>query len=222
MIILIFKIIYKKGDFHNVIFKKSLWMLLLTFMLALVLAACSGDDEERIHKSTEILELKQQILAEQRQKLRLVGDLVIAELSDAKSLDPHGSNDVQSSNVQSNIYETLINRDTNGILAPGLAESWTQVDDLTWEFKLRTGVTFHDGEAFNAEAVKKSFDRILDPEVASPRAFLYEMVTEVKVIDETTVQFVTEYPFSPLLAHLTHNGGGIISPKVNRWMTMLQ
>jgi len=191
--------------------KKSLWLMLLTFVLTVVLAACNGDDEATDTESTDTD--TSTIEETETETSTGGGDLIIAELSDAKSLDPHGSNDVQSSNVQSNIYETLIVRDKNGELAPGLAESWTQVDDLTWEFKLRTGVNFHDGEAFNAEAVKKNFDRILDPEVASPRAFLYEMVSEVKVIDETTVQFVMEYPFSPLLAHLTHNGGGIISPK---------
>ena len=187
--------------------KKSLWMLLLTFALTLVLAACNSDDDGG--KSTDG---STDGGTDGGTETTAGGDLIIAELSDVQSLDPHGSNDVSSSNVQSNIFETLVIRDANGELAPGLAESWTQVDDLTWEFKLRTGIKFHDGEDFNAEAVKKSFDRILDPEVASPRAFLFEMVTEVKVIDDNTVQFITEYPFSPLLAHLTHNGGGIISP----------
>ena len=183
-------------------------MLLLTFAFALLLAACNSNDGDDGDSSTDGG-------TDDGKDTEVVagGDLIIAELSDATSLDPHGSNDVPSSNVQANIYETLVIRDAKGELAPGLAESWNQVDELTWEFKLREGVKFHDGEAFNAEAVKKSFDRVLDPDVASPRAFLYEMVTDVKVIDENTVQFVTEYPFSPLLAHLPHNGGSIISPK---------
>lgn len=192
--------------------KKSLWMMLLTFAMVLVLAACGGDDKDSSTKDTDSGDKTDSGKTEDTPAAG-GGDLIIAELSDAQSLDPHGSNDVQSSNVQSNLYETLVNRDANGELVPGLAESWTQVDELTWEFKLKQGITFHDGEAFNAEAVKTSLDRILDPKVASPRAFLYEMVTEVKVIDDATVQLVTEYPFSPLLAHLTHNGGGIISPK---------
>ncbi|ATP41889.1 glutathione ABC transporter substrate-binding protein [Solibacillus sp. R5-41] len=194
--------------------KKSLWMMLLTFTLVLVLAACGGDDEDSSTKGNDAESGEKTDSGKTEDTTATAGgDLIIAELSDASSLDPHGSNDVPSSNVQSNLYETLVNRDANGDLVPGLAESWTQVDDLTWEFKLKQGITFHDGEAFNAEAVKVSFDRLLDPKVASPRAFLFEMVTEVKVIDDSTVQFVTEYPFSPLLAHLTHNGGGIISPK---------
>lgn len=189
-------------------------MLLLTFTLALVLAACAGgDDSEDTSTDSGDTGTETNTDSGNTEEAAAGGDLIIAELSDASSLDPHGSNDVPSSNVQSNLYETLVNRNADGELVPGLAESWTQVDDVTWEFKLKQGVTFHDGEEFNAEAVKASFDRLLDPEVASPRAFLFEMVTEIKVVDESTVQFVTEYPFSPLLAHLTHNGGSIISPK---------
>lgn len=189
--------------------------MLLMLAMVLVLAACGGDEKDSTSKSgdTETEDTTDSGKTEDTETTTSGGDLIIAELSDASSLDPHGSNDVPSSNVQSNLYETLVTRDANGDLAPGLAESWTQIDELTWEFKLKQGVTFHDGEVFNAAAVKTSFDRILDPIVASPRAHLYEMVTEIKVIDDNTIQFVTEYPFSPLLAHLTHNGGSIISPK---------
>ncbi|MET3576525.1 glutathione ABC transporter substrate-binding protein [Bhargavaea ullalensis] len=141
------------------------------------------------------------------------GDLVLAVLSDASSLDPHGSNDVPSSVVQENIYETLVTRNDNNEIEPGLATEWEAIDDTTWEFKLQEGVKFHDGEDFNAEAVKKSFERVLDEKVASPRYFLFEMINSVEVIDDYTIQFKTDYPFAPLLAHLSHNGGSIISPK---------
>ncbi|WP_158734971.1 glutathione ABC transporter substrate-binding protein [Alteribacillus sp. YIM 98480] len=141
------------------------------------------------------------------------GDLVIATLSDITGMDPHDSNDVPSSNVQHNVFETLVIQDENMELQPKLAENWEQTGDTTWEFHLRDDVTFHDGAEFNAEAVKANIDRIQDEEVASPRAFLYEMVEEVNVIDEYTVEFVTEFPFAPLPAHLAHSGGGIISPE---------
>ncbi|MEG0473475.1 MAG: ABC transporter substrate-binding protein, partial [Solibacillus sp.] len=140
--------------------KKSLWMMLLTFTLVLVLAACGGDDKDSTTKDADSGDKTDSGKTEDTTAVA-GGDLIIAEQSDASSLDPHGSNDVPSSNVQSNLYETLVSRDANGDLAPGLAESWTQIDDLTWEFKLKQGVKFHDGEAFNAEAVKTSFDRIL-------------------------------------------------------------
>ncbi|KKO54856.1 ABC transporter substrate-binding protein [Paenibacillus sp. DMB20] len=140
-------------------------------------------------------------------------DLVVAWLSDPPSMDPHMSTDQQTSIVTSHIYNTLVMHDKDLVVQPGLAESWKAVDDVTWEFKLRQGVKFTDGSAFNAEAVKANIDRLLDPKVASPRASLVDMVKEVKVIDEFTVQIVTAYPFSPLLAHLAHPGVSIVSPE---------
>ncbi|SFP58425.1 glutathione ABC transporter substrate-binding protein [Salibacterium halotolerans] len=141
-------------------------------------------------------------------------NLVIGTSAAITGLSPQGSNDQPSSNVQTNIFETLVTQNENMEIQPNLATEWEQTSDTTWEFTLREDVTFTDGTEFNAEAVKATFDRIRDEEIGSPRAFLYEMVTEVNVIDDHTVEFVTEYPFSPLPAHLAHNGGGIISPKV--------
>ena len=139
------------------------------------------------------------------------GDLIIAKQSDVVSLDPAASNDTPSSDVQRNIFETLVTQDENMENQPLLAESWEQIDDTTWVFKLREGITFHDGSDFNAEAVKANIDRTLDPEVGSPRAIMYNMITEVEVIDNYIVQFKTAYPFAPLPAHLAHPGGVMIS-----------
>ncbi|MCE7792652.1 glutathione ABC transporter substrate-binding protein [Salipaludibacillus sp. CUR1] len=138
-------------------------------------------------------------------------DLIIATLSDAEAMDPHGSNDVPSSNVQTNIYESLLAQNEEGEMEPLLATEWEAVEEDLWELSLRDDVTFHDGSEFNAEVVKANFDRVLDPDVASPRAFLYEMIEEVIVVDDYTVQFQTEYPFAPLPSHLAHTGGGIMS-----------
>ncbi|MDW7730704.1 MAG: glutathione ABC transporter substrate-binding protein [Bacillota bacterium] len=139
------------------------------------------------------------------------GDLIIATLSDAVALDPHGSNDVPSSNVAYNIYQSLVVFDRNSELQPLLAAEWEALDELTWEFKLREGVKFHDGSDLNAEVVKANFDRLLDPDIASPRLFLFSMIEDVVIVDEYTVQFVTAFPFAPLPAHLAHSGGALVS-----------
>ncbi|UTR09169.1 glutathione ABC transporter substrate-binding protein [Evansella sp. LMS18] len=139
------------------------------------------------------------------------GDLIIGMSADAQAMDPHGSNDVPSSNVQTNIYETLVTQTEDMELEPLLATEWEAVEDDVWEFTLRDDVTFHDGSEFNAEVVKANIDRVLDEDVASQRAFLYTMVEEVVVVDDYTVQFHTEYPFAPLPSHLAHSGGGMIS-----------
>lgn len=139
------------------------------------------------------------------------GDLVAAMLSDAVALDPHTTNDVPSSIVAYNIFESLVMFDLNNELQPVLATSWRNVDDLTVEFTLRQGVKFHDGTDLTADVVKANFDRLLDPEIASPRGFLFSMIDEVIVVDDFTVQFKTEYPFAPLVAHLAHSGGALTS-----------
>ncbi len=142
------------------------------------------------------------------------GTLVIARLSDAENLDHHFMSTINAASVtHSKIYEGLVGRDKNAEIKPLLAKEWKQLDDVTWEFKLRNDVKFHDDTAFNAEAVKTNFNRLLDPNVASPRAVVFKMVKEVKVVDEFTVQFILSEPFSPLLSILASHEGGIISPK---------
>lgn len=183
------------------------WLLAMVFALSFVLAACAGGSDSGDSGSSD--DGEKDTDAETVEG----GDLVLAVLSDASSLDPAGSNDVPSSVVQANIYETLVKRDDENNIIPGLAEEWKDIDEKTYEFKLREGVKFHDGEDFNAEVVKMNLERILDKDVASPRYFLYEMIESVDVIDEYTVQIKTEYPFAPIYAHLSHNGGSMVSPK---------
>ncbi len=186
--------------------KKSLLFLVFGLLLSFVLVACASEPDESGNNESE-----GDGEGTSEEEAVEGGELVIANQSDAVSLDPAGSNDTPSSNVQANIYETLVHLDADMQLQPGLATEWEAVEDNVWEFKLRDDVTFHDGSEFNAEVVKANIDRILDPDVASPRFFLYEMVEEVEVVDDYTVRFVTEYPFAPFPAHIAHNGGGMVS-----------
>src|SRR5512134_974695 len=78
---------------------------------------------------------------------------------DVTSIDPHYHNLTPNNNIADHIFGTLIHKDEKQRLKPGLAESWRPVDDLTWEFKLRKGVKFHDGSDFTAEDVAFSIDR---------------------------------------------------------------
>ncbi|WP_409344297.1 glutathione ABC transporter substrate-binding protein [Paenibacillus sp. MBLB4367] len=142
------------------------------------------------------------------------GTLVVARKADANNLDPQFITNIPSSNyIFGKVYEGLIKTDKNMEFQPSLATEWKAVDDVTWEFKLRSGVTFHDGAPFNAEAVKKTFERALDPKVNSPLAGKFSMVKEIKAVDEHTVQFVLAYPYTPLLSILASNEGSILSPK---------
>lgn len=139
------------------------------------------------------------------------GDLIIADMSDLVSLDPHGNNDVPSSNVRANIYDTLTILDENMEVQPHLAVEWEETDENTYSFTLRDDVVFHDGTEFNAEVVRANLLRVTDENFASQRAFLYEMITDIEVVDDYTVEITTEYPFAPLLSHLAHDAGGMLS-----------
>lgn len=187
--------------------KKSLFLFVLTLMLALVLAACASEPDEAGGTSDDTDD-DEEVTEEGAEE---GGDLVIANSADAVSLDPAGSNDVPSSNVAENIYETLVKQNMDMELEPGLATEWEAVEDNVWEFKLREDVKFHDGSDFNAEVVKANIERVLDEEVGSPRQFLYAMVSDIEVVDDYTVRFTTEYPFAPLPAHLAHSGGAMVS-----------
>ncbi|MHA6251178.1 glutathione ABC transporter substrate-binding protein [Oceanobacillus sp. CAU 1775] len=194
---------------------RKLWLLTaLMLALALVLAACAGDGEpDDEPETTDDGNTDTEDDSTDDAASEGTGDLVIAIGSDIVSLSTHGSNDVPSSNVGENIYETLTKFDENGEIQPGLA-TWEEVDETTWDFFIEEGVTFHDGAALNAEAVKANFDRIVDEEIASPRAFLFEAVESTEVVDEYTLRINLAYPYAPLLSNLTHSGAAIMSPDV--------
>lgn len=140
--------------------------------------------------------------------------LTVVRLSDATKLDPHFITDISSANIlYQKVYETLVVPDLDMKPQPGLAKEWKQIDDVTWEFILREGVYFHDGTIFNAEAVKATFDRLLDPETASPQAEKLGMIDDIEIVDEYTVRFHLSAAYAPLLSILSANEGSIISPK---------
>lgn len=195
---------------------KLLFMIAMITVLSVVLVACADDSDVEPEADTEdgAATETEEGSEDASGEGSGVGDLVISEAADIVSLDPHGNNDVPSSNVRNNIYETLVYLDGDMEVQPRLATEWEEVDDTTWEFTLKEGVTFHDGSEFNAEVVEANLDRVLDPAVASPRMFLYEMITDVEAVDDYTVQISLEYPFAPILAHLAHDGGGMLSKEV--------
>lgn len=122
--------------------------------------------------------------------------LKIASQGDATSLDPHSHNESFTNYFLGNIYEGLVGRDRNFKIVGQLAKSWEQVDDTTWLFKLRDGVTFHDGSAFTAEDVIFSMDRALAE--TSNFKHVLASVKSYKALDDTTVEIITKMP-NPIL-----------------------
>src|SRR5207244_7790396 len=130
------------------------------------------------------------------------GKIVIAQGVDPTTLDPQWHEETPAYNVLLNIYDTLLFRDKDLKIIPWLAESWKLVNPTTWEFKIRKGVKFHNGEEVDAEAVKFSLDRIRDPELKARQTVYFRLVSSVDVVDEHTVRVVSSRPYPTLVNHL--------------------
>ncbi|MCY9661666.1 ABC transporter substrate-binding protein [Paenibacillus chondroitinus] len=138
--------------------------------------------------------------------------LTVAQDIDAGTLDPQKQGKIPDMGILINMFDTLVTRDENNKLAPSLATEWKALNDTTWEFKLREGVKFHDGEPFNADAVKFSIDRLNNPETKSPIVEL-KTVKEVVVVDAKTVKIITDGPDPILPNKMTLFGGAMVPPQ---------
>jgi len=137
-------------------------------------------------------------------------------------MDIHSSQLDVASLVLRNTFDSLVAQDTSGSFVPWLAQSWTISEDgLQYTFQLREDVTFHDGEPFNAEAVKANFDHVVDPKTASAQSASligyaeqdgYYIGTEVLGEFEVAVNF--RQPYAPFLQGLSLPQLGFYSPKV--------
>jgi peptide/nickel transport system substrate-binding protein len=119
-----------------------------------------------------------------------------------ENLDPTMNLSSIRAKVGVSMFDSLVGRDAENRIVPQLAESWKALDDLTLQLRLRRGVVFHDGEPFNAEAVRFTFERVLDPNQKSPNRANIGEVARVDVVDDHTVNLVLRQPYAPLLNRL--------------------
>ncbi|MBS5062211.1 MAG: ABC transporter substrate-binding protein [Hungatella hathewayi] len=144
-------------------------------------------------------------------------DITFAQSIAITSLDPAG---MQPQGYPSGyeaafaIHNGLIRFDEELNFIPDLAESWEpSADGLSWDFKLREGVTFHDGEPFNADAVVKQYTRMLDKTVNIGAYSLWEPIERVEKISDYEVKISTKQPYSAFLNVMAHGSALIPSPK---------
>jgi peptide/nickel transport system substrate-binding protein len=143
------------------------------------------------------------------------GTLTFATDSQPDCLDPAFSPVDVTALVDRNIFDSLVAMTPEGKAEPWLAEKWTMSPDgKTYRFTLKSGVTFHDGTPFNAEAVKASLDHVVDPKTKSAyAASLISGYTGATVIDDRTVEVSLAKPRASFLASLSTSYLGIQSPK---------
>jgi peptide/nickel transport system substrate-binding protein len=130
-------------------------------------------------------------------------ELRIGLSADVTTMDPHFVAAQPNLTVQMHVFEGLVRIDEKGRVTPGIAQSWSTPDPLTWEFKLRPGVKFHDGSELTADDVVFSLERPLTIK-GSPGGFAayVKPIVSRQVVDKHTLRLKTAAPYGPLLQDL--------------------
>lgn len=133
-------------------------------------------------------------------------ELRVGFSADALSLDPANHRNRETETIIRNMFDGIVTRDSDMNVVPQLAESWTAIDPTTYEFKLRSGVTFHDGSPLTTADIKFSIERLTKENAmggqTSPRQSLLGPVTGVEVIDDLTFRIKLDSPWPILPAML--------------------
>lgn len=153
--------------------------LLLSFTAAIAASNCGGKDSGS-PKASDGKTIDQRVLT-------------ISQGSDVLTMDPHYKNESPTLAVLGNIFDPLTDVSGDLKLMPALAESWVSKNPLLWEFKLRKGVKFHNGNTFDAEDVRYTVLRARDWPPSRQRAEVAN-IKEVKIIDPYRVDFVMSVP----------------------------
>jgi peptide/nickel transport system substrate-binding protein len=140
------------------------------------------------------------------------GKIVIAQGAETTTLDPHKGGSAIFVNACLTMYDLLIRRTWNGEQKLALATSYKSIDPVTWEFKLRKGVKFHNGDLLTASDVKFSFDRLRDKKTKNPFRVFFRGIKEVRVIDDYTVRIITKKS-DPVLPSRTSFAAFIVPEK---------
>lgn len=120
---------------------------------------------------------------------------------DPTTLDPAFIVDVAGGAIAAKLYNGLVKLDDKCNIVPDIAESWNiSRDGLIYTFNLRKDVKFSDGTVLTADTVKKSFERVI---AKSPRKWIFEKVSEFKILDNNTIQIKLKERFSPFISMLT-------------------
>lgn len=189
--------------------KKRIWIvsLALLFVLSSLLVGCNSNKPNAGSGKT----------------------LIYGRGADSIGLDPIQQTDGESLKVTRQIYDTLVDyKDENTEIIPGLADSWeSSADGLSWTFKLKKGIKFHDGTPFNAEAVVFNFERWMDKSNPYHKggefpyyAYMFggfkgdkgHVIKSVTAVDESTVKIDLNAPQGPFLNNLAMPSFGIASP----------
>ena len=142
------------------------------------------------------------------------GILRFATRSDARGVDPHKNTIYNVSQPLAATSQGLLDIAPDLAPAPGIASEWNISDDLqTYTFRLRPGVSFHNGADVDAAAVKWNFERIMDPKIGHPFArSSLENIKEIVAVDKYTLRCKLKRPSAVFLANVTYYPCNLIAP----------
>jgi len=145
------------------------------------------------------------------------GTVVVAQGVDPTTLDPMNHQESPAANLARNMFDTLLERDQELKIEPTLAAQMPKlVAPTIWEFKLRPGIKFHNGEPLDAEAVKFSLERLVDPKLKLRGATPFAPLSHVEIVDPLTVRIHTKAPWPILDTLMSGTGAAILPPKYYR------
>lgn len=195
---------------------RRFFKILFTSLIALfIISACSKDsgstDEATDNGSS----------ASEGNSVAANDTLIVGLEAEPTSFDPHQLSDYNSSRAAMELYDQLVRfKDGSTELEPSLAEKWDVSEDgLEYIFTLRDDVKFHDGTQFNANAVKFSIDRQIDPSHPfhdtgqfAYADFTFGMVDKVEVLGDYEVKITLQEAFAPFLSNMAMHSASIVSP----------
>ena len=155
------------------------------------------------------------VVPAQAQERARAKEVIVAFAAEPRSILPNTIVDWTTNNQVEHIYDRLVDRDPRTYKpVPMLATGWKIVNDTTWEFTLRPGVKFHNGEPFNAASVKATMDYINDPANKTHYAPRWAQVKDVQIVNDTTVRFITDKPWPGLIDRMASTDFLAMPPKM--------
>jgi len=131
------------------------------------------------------------------------GEIVVAQTLEPTTIDPNMDTLILIQSIMANMFDPLVQFDAEMNLVPALAESWEMKDPVTYEFKLRKGVKFHNGQELTSADVKYTVEWILDKENKSKQVRYFKYIDAVETPDDYTVVIKLADPYAPMLSNLS-------------------
>lgn len=187
-------------------FKKFTYFMSL-FVLTIVLCSCGSKDKPDSPKTSGSNQG-----GSTATNAEYKDTLTWGQGADVTSLDPHQGKETPAVEVSDQIFDTLtvIDAKTNEV-KPQIAESWKEINEKQYQFKIRKGIKFHDGSDLTVEDVKFSLDRAIHSASVS---YIVDFIDNVKILDQDTIEVNLKAPYAPILRNLSVPFAAIVPKKV--------